>query len=167
MRRVAKFEKVSLEQFKKDWIDTFGDTKDDITEIYNNIKLPTRSTSGSAGHDISVPFDAIIKQNETLKIPTGIRCNMDNEYVMLIFPRSSVGIKKGLFLLNTIPVIDSDYYGADNEGHVFICVKNTYKKDMVLNKGDNIVQAVFVKYGIADDEEINKKRVGGIGSTDE
>ncbi len=43
MQRVAKFHKVSFEQFKKDWIDTFGDG-DDVKAIYDNIKLPKRAT---------------------------------------------------------------------------------------------------------------------------
>ena len=39
MKRIAKFHKVSLEQFKKDWIDTFGlDEEANIEEIYENIK---------------------------------------------------------------------------------------------------------------------------------
>ena len=168
MKQVAKFEKVSLNQFIKDWIDTFGNQGIDIiTEIYNDIKLPKRATKGSAGHDISIPFATSISPGHTLKIPTGIRCKMDDNYVMLIFPRSSLGIKKGMIILNTIPVIDSDYYEADNEGHIFICIKNTSDNIMLLNAGDNIVQAVFTEYGVADTKCIKTKRVGGIGSTSE
>lgn len=119
----------------------------------------------SAGHDISIPFDTSIKNGEIVKIPTGIRCKMDDGYVMFVFPRSSMGIKKGMVICNTIPVIDGDYFGADNEGHIFISVTNTYKKPIELNSGDNIVQAVFTKFGVADDEEITEKRFGGVGST--
>ena len=134
--------------------------------IYKNIRLPKRATSGSAGHDISIPFEITVSSGCTLKIPTGIRCKIDEGYVMFIFPRSSLGIKKGLKILNTIPVIDSDYYEADNEGHIFICIKNDSNTVMKLKSGDNVVQAVFVPYGIADEEEINAIRTGGIGSTD-
>lgn len=168
MNRVAQFEKVSFEQFRKDWIDTFGEKKNvDIKEIYDNIKLPKRATKGSAGHDISIPFTTSIDPGYTLKIPTGIRCKMDNNYVMLVFPRSSLGIKKGMVILNTIPVIDGDYYEADNEGHIFICIKNTSNNTMLLNAGDNIVQAIFIEYGVADTNCIKTKRTGGIGSTSE
>ena len=166
MKKVAKFEKVSFEQFKKDWKDTFGKdiSEEEIKEIYDGIKLPRRATVGSAGHDISIPFTATIEPNSSLKIPTGIRCKMKDDYVMLVFPRSSLGIKKGLVILNTIPVIDSDYYNADNEGHIFICIKNASNNMMELSKGDNIVQAVFVPFGVSDIDVISK-RVGGIGST--
>ena len=166
MKKVAKFEKVSFEQFKKDWKDTFGKdiSEEEIKEIYDGIKLPRRATVGSAGHDISIPFTATIEPNSSLNIPTGIRCKMKDDYVMLVFPRSSLGIKKGLVILNTIPVIDSDYYNADNEGHIFICIKNASNNMMELSKGDNIVQAVFVPFGVSD-IDVNSKRVGGIGST--
>ena len=166
MKKVAEFEKVSFEQFLKDWIDTFGDyKKENVLNIYENIKLPKRATKGSAGHDISIPFEISVASGCNLKIPTGIRCNMDDEYVMLIFPRSSLGIKKGIRLLNTTAVIDSDYFHADNEGHIFICLKNTSSEVVKFNAGDNIVQAVFVPFGTADTEEVTTERVGGMGST--
>lgn len=170
MNKIATFEKVSWMQFQSDWVDTFGDGKtidmESVKSIYKNIRLPKRATSGSAGHDISIPFEITVSSGCTLKIPTGIRCKIDEGYVMFIFPRSSLGIKKGLKILNTIPVIDSDYYEADNEGHIFICIKNDSNTVMKLKSGDNVVQAVFVPYGIADEEEINAIRTGGIGSTD-
>lgn len=165
MNKVAKFEKVSFEQFKKDWINTFGNEPYYLLELYNGIKIPKRSTKHSAGHDISIPFSMTIAPNDTLKIPTGIRCKMEEDYAMLVLPRSSLGIKKGMVILNTVPLIDSDYYYADNEGHIFICIKNTSKEELKLNAGDNIVQAVFVMYGVADEEEIKAERTGGIGST--
>lgn len=171
MRRVAKFEKVSWTQFQKDYIDTFGEGKtinmDDVKDIYDNIKVPCRKTKFSAGHDISIPFDITLPPKERLMIPTGIRCQIETDYVMLIMPRSSLGIKKGLRISNTVPVIDSDYYNANNEGHIFISVINDGKDVIKFKTGDNIVQAMFVPYGVADEEEILEERVGGIGSTND
>lgn len=171
MRRVAKFEKVSWAQFQKDYIDTFGEGKtinmDDVKDIYDNIKVPCRKTKFSAGHDISIPFDITLPPKERLMIPTGIRCQIETDYVMLIMPRSSLGIKKGLRISNTVPVIDSDYYNANNEGHIFISVINDGKDVIKFKTGDNIVQAMFVPYGVADEEEILEERVGGIGSTND
>lgn len=170
MRRVAKFEKVSWTQFQKDYIDTFGEGKtihmNVVKDIYDNIKLPCRKTKFSAGHDISIPFDITLPSKERLMIPTGIRCQIETDYVMLIVPRSSLGIKKGLRISNTIPVIDSDYYDADNEGHIFISVINDGKDVIKFKTGDNIVQAMFVPYGVADDDIVTEERTGGIGSTD-
>lgn len=98
-------------------------------------------------------------------IPTGIRCEMSEEYVMLIFPRSSLGIKKGMTISNTVPVVDADYFFADNEGHIFISIKNNGNDVLELRSGEKIVQAVFVPFGVADEEEITTERTGGIGST--
>ena len=56
MKRIAKFHKVSFEQFKKDWMDTFGQGEAEKTEeIYQQIKLPRRATAGSAGYDFFAP----------------------------------------------------------------------------------------------------------------
>lgn len=166
MNRIAKFEKVSLNQFIKDWIDTYGNKPDDvITEIYNSIQLPKRKTRYSAGHDISVPMNITLSPNDTIMIPTGLRCIMNSEYVMLIFPRSSLGIKKNMSITNTIPVIDADYFYADNSGHIFICIKNCGQDVIELKAGDAFCQALFFKYGVADDDVVTNVRTGGIGST--
>ncbi len=99
-------------------------------------------------------------------IPTGIRCKMMDNYVMIIFPRSSLGIKKNMRIANTIPVIDSDYYmNSENEGHIFICIKNCGEETLELSGGEAFTQAVFVEYGVADNGDIETERNGGIGST--
>ena len=75
MKKVAKFEKVSLKQFMSDWISTFGNKPSDtITEIYSDIKLPQRATKGSAGYDFFSPIDFTLRPNCTIKIPTGTGC---------------------------------------------------------------------------------------------
>ena len=172
MRKVAKFEKVSWGEFLKDYVNTFGVGKtidmNVVRNIYDNIKIPQRKTKYSAGHDISIPFEIALSSGSKMMIPTGIRCRIDEDYVMLIAPRSSLGIKKGLRLNNTLAVIDSDYYmNPDNEGHIFISVVNGGRDVIKFKAGDNIVQAMFVPYGVADEEEILEKRVGGIGSTND
>lgn len=166
MNKIARFEKVSYEQFKKDIIDNFDDLSDgEIKRIYDEIKLPRRATKHSAGHDFKIPFEIGLKPKYKMLIPTGIKCKIDEQYVMLVFPRSSFGIKKGMVLANTVGVIDSDYYFADNEGHVFICVKNCSDVMLKIKEGESFCQAVFVKFGTADDESVLEERKGGIGST--
>ena len=89
MKRIAKFEKVSLKQFVADWEDTFSDGRGE--EVYNSIKLPVRATVGSAGYDFFAPIDITLKPGETVKIPTGIRCYIEPEWVLKIYPRSGLG----------------------------------------------------------------------------
>ena len=119
MYRIAKFEKVSFEQFKKDYIDACPQlAKDDIKEIYDAIKLPKRATAGSAGYDFYAPFPIVLQPGSTTKIPTGIRARIDNGWVLKLYPRSGLGFKFRMQLNNTVGIIDSDYYGSDNEGHI-------------------------------------------------
>ena len=166
MKRVARFEKVSFEQFKKDYFDTFN-TLDNVEEIYNSIKLPTRATKGSAGYDYFAPFDITLKPGETNKIPTGIRCYMEEGWVLKNYPRSGLGFKFRLQLNNTVGIIDSDYYYSSNEGHIMSKITNdsNENKTVSIKKGDGFIQGIFLEYGITYDDEVNEIRDGGFGST--
>ena len=159
--KVAKFEKISEKQFSKDLLELLN-IEDNC---YENIKIPVRATSGSAGYDFYSPIDIVLKPGETAKIPTGIRCKIDDDYVLQIYPRSSLGFKYQMCLLNTAGIIDSDYYNADNEGHIIIALVNRGDKIVELKKGDRFVQGIFTKYYLAQEEENNKVRTGGFGST--
>ena len=90
MKNITHFEKVSFEQFQKDILKNTK-IKNKIEEMYDNIQLPKRATIGSAGYDFFLPFDIVLKPQESIIIPTGIRCQMNDEYVLQIYPRSSLG----------------------------------------------------------------------------
>lgn len=176
MNRIAQFEKVSYKQFKKDWLDTFGDRFNEMDEdyvdsvivnIYNGIKLPKRATSGSAGYDFFCPNSIVLNDSTTVKIPTGIRCKMNNGWVLQAYPRSGHGFKFGVHLANTVGIVDEDYYGSDNEGHIFIKLVNDsiLSKSMMIKTGDAFCQGVFVPYGITVDDDVTDIRNGGFGST--
>lgn len=169
MNKVAQFEKVSLEQFKKDMLDTFNGmyTEDEIEGIYETIKLPKRATKGSAGYDFytHIPFSLEPKHN--IKIPTGIKVKMDNDWVLQIFPRSGLGFKYKVQLENTVGIVDSDYVNSDNEGHIFIKITNDNNegKSVHLKEGDGFAQGIFLQYGITVDDDADGVRNGGFGST--
>ena len=160
---IAQFEKVSKKQFKED-VHNLLSIDDD--SFYDLIILPKRATAGSAGYDFYSPFDVILKPGESIKIPTGIRCKIADEYVLEIYPRSSLGFKYQLALLNTVGIIDSDYYNADNEGHIIVGLVNKGNKEIIIEKGDRFVQGIFLKYYLALEEDNYEKRHGGFGSTD-
>lgn len=167
-KRIAQFEKVSLAQFEKDWIDTFGnDGYYVITDIYNNIKLPKRATKGSAGYDFFAPIDITLQPNSTIKIPTGIRVKMEEGWVLKCYPRSGLGFKYRLQLNNTVGVIDSDYFYSDNEGHIFAKLTNDTNEAKIVKvkAGDGFMQGIFVEYGITVDDDVKEIRNGGFGST--
>ena len=120
MRRVARFQKVSWEQFLKAGrcLPKYRRGKD--PEDLRRDRLPRRATAGSAGYDFFSPVDFELMPGETLKMPTGIRAWMEPDWVLKIYPRSGLGFKYRLQLNNTVGIIDSDYYNSDNEGHIFI-----------------------------------------------
>lgn len=99
-----------------------------IWKIYENISLPKRATAGSAGYDFFSPVDFQLGPGETIKIPTGIRAQMEPDWVLKIYPRSGLGFKYRLQLNNTVGIIDSDYFNSDNEGHIFIKITNDSKE---------------------------------------
>lgn len=164
MERMAKFLKVSEENFISS-LDGFS--KDESKKIYEDIKLPLRATKYSAGYDFYAPFDFTLKPGETIKIPTGIRAKMREDYALFLLPRSGLGFKYRLQLNNTIGLIDADYFYSDNEGHIFAKITNDSNEGKVISvkKGEAFIQGVFLSYGITEDDEVNTIRNGGFGST--
>ena len=168
MKRIAKFHKVSAERFMADWKDTFPETAEEtIADIYNKIKLPVRATAGSAGYDFFSPVDITLNPGETVKIPTGIRVEMEQDWVLKCYPRSGLGFKYRLQLNNTGGIIDSDYFYSDNEGHIFSKITNdsNESKSVSIQAGTGFMQGIFVEYGITVDDDAQGIRNGGFGST--
>lgn len=168
MKRIAKFEKVSFEQFLEGWGNTLEITdENNIRDIYDAVRLPERATAGSAGYDFFAPVSITLKPGETIKIPTGIRVWMEPEWVLKCYPRSGLGFKYRLQLNNTVGIIDSDYYYSDNEGHIFAKITNDSNEDKTLSlkAGEGFMQGIFVEYGITLDDDATGVRNGGFGST--
>lgn len=150
MKEIRKFEKVTRKELND-----------------KEIILPTRGTLGSAGYDISIYEDVIIKPGETKIIPTGLKVKMPQNEFLQIVPRSSIGIKRKIRITNTMGVIDSDYYNnPDNEGEIHLPIHNFGKITQKFSAGDRLAQGIFIQYLITGDE-VYTLRKGGIGSTDE
>lgn len=165
MKRIARFEKVSFQQFAAAYD---GRSEEEIQKLYEELKLPLRATSGSAGYDVFCPEDLTIQPGETILIPTGIRVWMEPEWVLMLYPRSGLGFKYRLQLNNTVGIIDSDYYYSDNEGHIFAKIMNDSNENKIiyLKKGEGFMQGLFMEYGITEDDHAQGIRNGGFGSTD-
>lgn len=168
MKRVAQFFKVSFENFAEAVKEDFSDFSDrEIRDIYDKVRLPGRATRGSAGYDFFAPFSFSLKPGETIKIPTGIRVKMDDNWVFTLYPRSGLGFKYRLQMNNTVGIIDSDYFYSDNEGHIFVKLTNDSNegKTLTVEQGTGIVQGIFLEYGITVDDRAEGIRNGGFGST--
>ena len=168
MKRIARFEKVSREQFEKDFLDTFGaESKEECLAAWEQVCVPKRATAGSAGYDFISPVAITLSPGESVKVPTGIRAAMEKGWVLQIYPRSGLGFKYRLQLNNTVGIVDSDYYHSDNEGHIFVKLTNDSRegKTLSLEAGSGFAQGIFMEFGITQDDETEEVRYGGFGST--
>ena len=153
---MRKFEKVSREVFERDV--TLGN--------YDELILPKRGTKYSAGYDFYSPISFTLVPGERKVIPTGIKVCMEENEFLAIYVRSSLGFKWDVRMCNQVGIIDADYYNnSENEGHIFVCLKNEVIKEVNINKGDRFVQGIFTPYLITDDDSATGNREGGIGST--
>ena len=134
------------------------------------INIPVRKTAHSAGYDIEAAEDVTIPVfkpgiKPTL-IPTGLKAYCKDDEWFMLANRSS-GPKKGFLMANSIGIIDSDYYGnEDNDGHFYFAYFNCSDHDIEVKKGDVIGQVIFQKFLVVDDDNATGERTGGFGSTD-
>ena len=130
------------------------------------INLPQRTTAESAGYDIECAETVTINPGEVKIVPTGIKAFMAYNEFLAIHIRSSIGIKRHIMLAKCTGIIDSDYYNnEDNEGHILLGLYNLGTEAVTLEKGERVAQGIFTKYLVANDDEANGIRLGGIGST--
>lgn len=155
-RAIAKFEKVSYGQFLAD-AGSEGN--------YEAVELPVRSTRGSAGYDFVSPMSILLEPGESVVVSTGIRCKIKEGYMLGIYPRSGLGFKYSVCLANTVGIIDSDYYGAENEGHIRVKLVNRGDKRLVIEEGMKFCQGIFSEYFLTVDDAADGERTGGFGST--
>ena len=151
---------MSPERFRADWADAFpGEAAPPLPE------LPRRATAGSAGYDFFSPLDFDLAPGETILVPTGARARIDAGWVLMLFPRSGLGFKYRLQLNNTVGIVDADYFGARNEGHIFIKLTNAGDRPLAVGAGEAFAQGVFVPFGLTEDDDAAGERTGGFGST--
>lgn len=194
MNKIAKFEKVSLNEFTramKELYPKYVFSDNELENMWRNITLPVRATKQSAGYDFFSPYEFVLRPGTAVTIPTGIRVKIDDGYAMALIPKSGIGVKSSTRLSNTIGLIDADYYGSDNEGHIMVRLEmpveptsklipkmsgqgNLYgvdtqvvRKNLKIEADQKFVQGVFIPFGITinDDETEKEDRNGGFGST--
>ena len=171
--RMGGFMKVSYEQFKKDWLNTYSEPGDEelrsekaIKDAYNTLNLPTRADIRSCGYDFYSPLDFVLDPDEDINIPTGIKVWMLPGWYLSCHPRSGMGFKYYCRLCNTTGIIDASYYNnPGNEGHCFIKIRNEGNHRMVVHKGDRFCQGIFNIHGVTTDDNTFGIRTGGLGSS--
>ena len=157
---IARFTHVSEAQYAEAMADREGFLP------LEEIPLPRRATAGSAGYDFVSPLEVTVPAGGTALIPTGVRAEMESGWVLMLFPRSSLGFRHALRLSNTVGVIDSDYAFAKNEGHIMVKLRNPLSAPVTIGRGERFCQGVFLPYGTAEEDDTAfTERSGGIGST--
>ena len=139
--------------------------KDKHRTTDGEIKLPVRSDPRSAGYDFYSTVDIVIPPNESKLFFTDVKAYMDDDEVLMLYVRSSMG-KKHVVIANGTGIIDASYYNnPDNDGNIGFRLLNLGKEDYVIRRGDRVGQGVFMKYLITDDDNATGERTGGFGSS--
>ena len=129
-------------------------------------RLPERSTKKAAGYDFYNLEEVIIEPNEIKYVKTGVKATFPEDIALLLLNRSSNPKKKGLELANGVGLVDADYYNnPDNEGEIAFAFKNTKSEPVALQPGEKLGQGMFVSYFTTIDDNVEKERQGGFGST--
>lgn len=137
--------------------------------IHEDTQLPVRADSRSAGYDFFSPIDVLLHPGEKKIIFSNVKAYMQDGEVLKLYPRSSMGIKKGLMLSNTTGIIDDSYYENEaNDGNIGLPLLNTSGKGLEIKRGERICQGIFTPYLVADEDSVlHEGRKGGIGSSGE
>ena len=166
------FEFISVNQLHKDMEEVLNNNSNNTIDVSSygateSFKLPKRATKLSAGYDIYSPFTFALEPGQDIKIPTGLRVFMESGEALLIYPRSGLGFKYYERLANLVGVIDGDYNQSENEGHIFVKIRNDGDKPMTVKVGDAFCQAIFTPFLLVDGDDFNtgEERNGGFGST--
>ena len=171
-----QFEKVSKDAFasdmKRTYFSTYRGAEDIdflIDKAYERIATPVRKTKRSAGYDFFIPVSVGLMPGEKCVVPSGIKLRFDDKddcWHFNIYPRSGMGIKKGVIVSNGTGIIDADYYNnPDNEGDIMIALWNTSKSFQQIVSGTRCCQGIFEIHGLTADDNANGERMGGLGST--
>lgn len=139
-----------------------------IKKVRDNAKIPFRATSGSAGMDLYACIDEPItlEGGEKAVIPTGIAIELPSaELAAFVFVRSGLAIKRGIGLLNSVGVIDSDY-----RGEICVGVINQLKEAYTISPDERIAQLVIMPVSMIEPVEVaelgdTERGEGGFGST--
>lgn len=124
------------------------------------VYVPRRATPESAGYDFYLPRNLILRPGETVSFSTGIIVDLAPGYVLMLFPRSSLGVK-GLEITNTVGIIDADF-----KLPIMAFLRNSGTEEISLSHNDRYMQGIIVPYAIAgNDRPISEQRTGGVGST--
>jgi dUTP pyrophosphatase len=137
-----------------------------VTKLDNDAVIPTYAKPGDAGADLYSISDLVLSPGERALVKTGIAIALPNGYVGLVHPRSGLGLKNGISVVNTPGTIDAGYRGEIG----VVLINHDLHESFQVKKGDRIAQLVIQKVENAQFKMVNQlpeseRAAGGYGST--
>jgi dUTP pyrophosphatase len=137
-----------------------------VTKLDNDAVIPTYAKPGDAGADLYSISELSLAPGERALVKTGIAIALPNGYVGLVHPRSGLGLKNGISVVNTPGTIDAGYRGEIG----VVLINHDLRESFQVKKGDRIAQLVIQKVENAQFKVVNQlpeseRAAGGYGST--
>jgi dUTP pyrophosphatase len=137
-----------------------------VTKFDKDAVIPTYAKPGDAGADLYSISELVLAPGERALVKTGIAIALPNGYVGLVHPRSGLGLKNGISVVNTPGTIDAGYRGEIG----VVLINHDLHESFQVKKGDRIAQLVIQKVENAQFKVVNQlpeseRAAGGYGST--
>jgi len=137
-----------------------------VTKLDNDAVIPTYAKPGDAGADLYAISELVLAPGERALVKTGIAIALPNGYVGLVHPRSGLGLKNGISVVNTPGTIDAGYRGEIG----VVLINHDLHESFQVKKGDRIAQLVIQKvenaqFKMVDQLPESERSTGGYGST--
>jgi dUTP pyrophosphatase len=134
-------------------------------KLSETARIPTYQSTGAAGFDFYADHDATLEAGRVTIISTGLAVEIPDGYEIQVRARSGLSAKMGIFLVNGVGTIDSDY-----RGEVKIIMSTCMRGPLEIKAGDRIAQGVLNRVEQADLFEVqllsaSDRGEGGLGST--
>jgi dUTP pyrophosphatase len=137
-----------------------------IQRLDPGLPVPAYAHPGDAGADLVTARDVELAPGERALVPTGVAIALPDGYAAFVHPRSGLGAKLGVTIVNAPGTVDAGY-----RGEIKVTLLNTDKRDTVrLRRGDRIAQMVVQRVEQAVFHEVTAlpgaaRGTGGFGST--
>lgn len=137
-----------------------------VTRLDPAVALPAYAHAGDAGADLVTTVDVTIPPGERAMVGTGIAIALPPGYAAFVHPRSGLGYRLGVSIVNTPGTVDAGYRGEIK----VVLVNHDLREQAVFRRGDRIAQLVVQRVEQARFHEVERlpgsaRGDGGYGST--
>ncbi|HEX2315879.1 MAG TPA: dUTP diphosphatase [Thermomonospora sp.] len=137
-----------------------------IRRLDEGLPPPSYAHPGDAGADLVTAVDVELAPGERAVVPTGIAIALPDGYAAFVHPRSGLGARFGVTIVNAPGTVDAGY-----RGEIKVTLLNTDPRHPVrLRRGDRIAQLVVQRVERAVFHEVSAlpgsaRGADGFGST--